>query len=80
MEVCTNNENENFSMFINIFSFIFINLDTTTKSDREFYVHKIESNIDSLKVVPLNVKISNVQQNFYEPFKSREYVRIVENR
>lgn len=65
------------SIFFLLFSLTWI---LQQKSDREFYVHKIESNIDSLKVVPLNVKISNVQQNFYEPFKSREYVRIVENR
>ena len=64
------------SIFLFLFSTAFI---LEQKVHREFYVHKIESNVDSMKVVPINVQMIDVQQKLYEPFKSREYVRIVES-
>ena len=65
-----------FSIFLLLFSIAFI---LQQKVHREFYVHKIESNNDSMKVIPINVQVTDVQQKLYEPFKSREYVRIVES-
>ncbi|MBZ5752318.1 hypothetical protein M3184_06075 [Metabacillus litoralis] len=64
------------SIFLLLFSTAFL---LQQKSHREFYVHKIESNIDNMKVIPINVQATDVQKKVYEPFKSREYVRIVDS-
>ena len=65
------------SIFLLLFSAAFL---LEQKNDREFYVHQIESNTDYMKVIPINVQVTDVQKKLYEPFKSREYVRVVEPR
>jgi hypothetical protein len=76
---------------LSIFSLLFasawllqLQLQNHWKSD----VNKMESHINNMNVVPmnndntpmntnLNTEISNVEWKLFEPFKPREYVRII---
>jgi hypothetical protein len=77
---------------LSIFSLLFSSawlLQAQLQKHREFNVNKMESQINNLNVVPmnnvntpintnLNTEISNVQWKLFEPFKPREYVRIID--
>lgn len=78
---------------LSIFSLLFSSawlLQVQLQSHREFNVNIMESQINNLNVVPmnnentpmntnLNTEISNVQWKLLEPFKPREYVRIIDS-
>lgn len=77
-----------FSIFLLLLSAAWF-LQPQQQNHREFNVHKMESHINNLNVAPMNNEIttlntnlntgkSNVQWNLFEPFKPREYVRIIE--
>ncbi|PAE39786.1 hypothetical protein [Bacillus sp. 7884-1] len=76
---------------LSIFSLLFVSawfLQLQLQNHRKSDVINMESHINNLNVVPmnnentpmnanLNTEMSNVQWNLFEPFKPREYVRII---
>ncbi|NWQ42057.1 hypothetical protein MLOOGBEN_15270 [Bacillus sp. EB106-08-02-XG196] len=76
---------------LSIFSLLFSSawlLQAQLQNHREVNVNNMELQINNLNVVPmnnentpmntnLNTEISNVQWKLFEPFKPREYVRII---
>jgi methyltransferase-like protein len=76
---------------LSIFSLLFsaaLLLHLQLQNNREINVNNMESHINNLNAVPINnentqlntisnSEISNVQWKLFEPFKPREYVRII---
>jgi hypothetical protein len=76
---------------LSIFSLLFVSawlLQLQLQNHRKSDVTNMESQINNMNVVPmnnentpmntnLNTEISNFQWTFIEPFKPREYVRII---
>ncbi|MEH7113686.1 hypothetical protein V7124_15035 [Neobacillus niacini] len=80
----------NFTIFIILLSAAWY-LQKQQENDRKFTVNQMESRIINLNVVPMNNEISPlntnlnmeepiVQLKLFEPFKPREYVRIIESK
>ena len=77
-----------FSIFLILLSAAWF-LQQKYENHREFTVNQMESHINNLNVVPMNNEItplntnvnteeSTIQWKLFEPFKPREYVRIIE--
>jgi hypothetical protein len=78
---------------LSIFSLLFASawlLQAQLQTHREFNVNNMEPQINNLNVVPMNNEntplntnlnngMSNVQWKIFEPFKPREYVRIIDS-
>jgi hypothetical protein len=78
---------------LSIFSLLFSSawlLQAQLQNHRKSDVNNMESHINNMNVVPMNnentpmntnfnTEISNVQWKLFEPFKPREYVRIIDS-